>query len=455
MASPSEASIQDQIGKVFKAFEEFRLFGHVNSPNLVQMEGDIIAALEGDYSAAAAGGFAGFRAALDSAIRQPAAATTPLLQTYAQFLDVPETDPNSIIDRIIDHFILNSLSVQTRSFSFGVPAAGGGNVGDGVLNRLTLDENTDDIEAQHADAKTLACLSDEHSGAFEHEEVFEMRGATALKDGIEVGGSGLVGSIKSLAVSDSRALVQNPSWDDREGTDATPTAIGGWTVGSSIGNFALDATNFYRGGLGITTPRALVIEDNDSLQQNLNVLRAQFDPSIPVYIQVAYNGSVGGATGKLTLTLGSQTVNVPDLTVVPAGWNILRLPLDQNLWFKNWNEEDPLVKVELTLRSSGTVLVDDLILSPMTQFDGAFYALVGGATPFLRDDSFSFLDTEVGAIIQHWFWRGYGRYLPHSGSPTWSEPTTIDPTPTPTPSDTPTPTGTTPTATPSPTPTPT
>ena len=86
MAAPNEASVQDQIGKVFKAFEELRNFAHVNSPNLVQMEGDVIAALEGDYSAGASGAFATFRSSLDSAIRQPSAVLAPLLQTRAQDL---------------------------------------------------------------------------------------------------------------------------------------------------------------------------------------------------------------------------------------------------------------------------------------------------------------------------------------------------------------------------------
>ena len=42
MAAPTEVEIQNQIGLVCKIFEEARLFGHVNSPNIIQMEGDLL-----------------------------------------------------------------------------------------------------------------------------------------------------------------------------------------------------------------------------------------------------------------------------------------------------------------------------------------------------------------------------------------------------------------------------
>lgn len=438
MASPTEAEIQDQIGKVCKVFDELRLFGHENATNIIQMEGDLIASLEGDYSAGVASAFATFRASLDSAIRQPASVLAPLLQTYAQFIGSPETDPQLIIDRIVDHMIDNALTVKERDFTFGVPAADGANAGDGVLNRLTLDENADNIENQHADAKIITCLKDEHSGSNEHEEIFEMRGESVLKDALCITGSGRVQAIVAASAAHSQSLVTNPSWDRFKGTVTAVTAIEGWTAGTDITDFDIDQTNYYRGNRASATAGALKFTTNDYLDQPFTVRQAQFNPRVPAYIQVAWNRSVGSGDGTLTLSLGSQDVAV--VLAAQAGWQILRLPLDENLWFRNWNEEGLSVRIALTENTTGTVLVDDLILVPMTQFDGAWYALVGGATPFLRDDEFTFSDTEVGAIIQHWFWRAFARYLPCAAVPTWADPTTINPTPTPTPSPTPTPT---------------
>ena len=439
MANPTEADIQDQIGKVIKSFEEMRNFGHVNSPNLLQMEGDIIAALEGDYSAEALSAFAAVRAGYAALMQQPATVLTPLLRTYAQIIGTPETDPQSILTRLFDHFTANTLTVESRDITFGTISAGGSTIGDGLVNRLWRDENGDEIENQTADSKTVECVGDEHSGAsVEGEERFNIRGLTALRDRIEIDGSGLSAELRAISAKDSRQLIQNPSFDQKDGAIGAVTAFGGWTPTSDIANFDANVA-FYRNPFGeSTTPLSLKILASDTLSQNFSVKRTTFNPNVPVYLQIAYNRETGSGDGTLTIHLGSQSTDV--VLGAQTGWNVLRLALGTKNWFKNWNQEDPTVAIQLSGHSTGYVLVDDIVIFPMSNFDGAWYTIVGGQTPFLRDDIFTFTDTEVGAIIQRWLWRTYQRYLPHSGSPSWADPATIDPTPTPTPSPTPTPT---------------
>lgn len=438
MGAPTEADIQDQIGKVCKIYDEMRKFGHVNSPNMLQMEGDLIAAIEGDYSPETLSGWSTVRASYAALMEQAATSLTPLLRTYAQNIGTPETDAQSILTRLFRHFTDNSLTVETRDFTFGTITAGGSNVGNGTVNRLTTDENGDDIENQTADAKTVECIGDEHSGAsVEGEERFNVRGTTALRDRIEIAGSGLSAEIRAITARDSRQLLQNPSFDQFEGTVTVPTAVTGWTPTSDIGNFQLNTTT-YRDPFNLTTPYSLQIDTNDTLSQNFSVKRAQFNPSVPMYLQIAYNRAAGSGDGTLTLHLGSQSTAV--VLAAETGWNVLRIALGTKNWFKNWNQEDPTVAIQLSGNSSGYVLVDDIVFFPMSLFDGAWYSVVGGSTPFLKDDIFTWTDSEVGSIIQVWLHRIFQRYLPHSGSPSWSDPATIDPTPTPTPSPTPTPT---------------
>lgn len=445
MAAPTEANIQDQIGKVCKIFEEMRNFGHVNSPNLIQMEGDLIAALEGDYSSESLSGWAAVRAGYAALIEQPATVLTPLLRTYAQFIGVPETDAQSILTRLFDHFTDNTLTVESRAFAFGAISAGGSNVGDGLVNRLTTDENGDDIENQTSDGKTVECIGDEHSGAsVEGEERFNIRGETSLRDRIEIAGSGLSAELRAISAKDSRQLIGNPSFDAITGDIGSVTAINDWTPTTNISNFDGNV-GFYRNPFGSsTTPLSLKILGNDTLSQNFSVKRTTFNPNVPVYLQIAYNRQTGAGDGTLTLHLGSQSTAV--VLSAQAGWNVLRIALGTKNWFKTWNQEDPTIAIQLSGHSTGYVLVDDIVLFPMSNFDGAWYTIVGGQTPFLRDDIFTFTDAETGSIIQRWLWRAYQRYLPHSGSPSWADPSTIDPSPTPTPSPSPSP---------SPTPTPT
>ena len=440
----TETEIQSQIGKAIILFEELRKFGHVNVPSYIGSEDDLIQSLETAYADDVLRAVATVRGQLASAISEQSVADvlTPLLISYAKVIDVPERDPQAILTRVFDNMINNSLALTSRQFVFGTPSAGGSNVGNGVLNRLTTDAENQDIENQYADSKTAKCIADEHSGAEEHEEVFEIRGGAAERDDLERIGSGSIASITALSARQVQRYVRNPSFERYDGTLAVPTSIDGWTALSDISNFALSETaaEVYRGYVGVGTARSLEIKANDTLEQNLNVTRARFNPFVPVYLQVAWNREEGLGDGTLTLHLGSQSTSV--VLAAQTGWQILRLAIGQKNWFKVWNEEDPKVKIQLSGRTTGSVFVDDVILHPYQLFDGAWYALVGGATPFLRDDLFTFSDTETGSILQRWFWRGFRRYLPHAtgGSVTWAEPTGTSPTPTPTPSPTPTPT---------------
>jgi len=433
MASPTEADIQGQIGKACKIFEEMRLFGHVSSPNLLQMEGDLVAAAEGDYSPELLAAWQSVRTGYAGLIDQAVTVLTPLLRTYGQFMGIPDTDPQAILTRLFERFTDESLTVETRAFTFGSPAADGGNTGTGTVNRLTTDANGQDIENQTADGKTCECISDEHSGASEHEELFLIRGETELRDRIQIAGSGLQGTLKAFSARDSQKLIQNPSFDHIDGSVGSLTSIPGWTPTSALSNFDLN-TAYYRNPFGSSvTPYSLKIVGNDTLSQNFNVRRLTFNPNIPVYLQIAYDSQTGSCDGGLTLHLGGVTAQVADLSAAGAGWNILRIALDEDCWFENWNQEDPTIGIQLSGQSTGYVLIDDIVFYPMANFDGAWYSIVGSGTPFLRGDKFTWEDTETGAIIQRWLMRAYRRYLPHDASPTWADPGTITPTPTPTP----------------------
>jgi hypothetical protein len=126
----------------------------------------------------------------------------------------------------------------------------------------------------------------------------------------------------------------------------------------------------------------------------------------------------------IQIELGNTTKSV--VLAAQTGWNILRLDIGSGLWFKNFNKQSLSVVVKCTAYTSGYTLIDDIIFCPMTQADGCYYTIVGGATPFLRRDIFTFTDTGgTSAILQYWFWRATGHYLPHTtgGTETFADPT--------------------------------
>lgn len=428
----SEATIQDSIAKTVWIFQKLQDRGNAGTDPLDEIIDDVTKVVEQPWAGGVVAALTGLRAGYSAilSVQTVRAALDPQMREYARFIGIPErTDINGILIKLNQNFVDNSKSVEERAFTYGSISAGGSNIGDGLVNRLTVDKDSFNIETVTTDAKEFLCTADEHSGAREHQEVFEARGAARNFDNLEVTGSGRIAQISAVSARDTSALVKNPSFSTFTGTAGTPTALGGWlptTAPADFTNFELvldSTTGVYRDGDGATTQYSLKIKTaTDGVDQNLNTLNARFNPNVPYYCQVAWNRSAGsGSGGSIELGLGSQTVQVA--LAAQSGWQILRLPLTSGLWFQNWNQEDPKVSVKWTTFSSGYVLIDDFILAPMTQFDGSWFSIVGGETPFLRDDVFTFTDSATESVVQYWLWYAYGLQLPPSGSPTWADPT--------------------------------
>jgi hypothetical protein len=433
MASPTRAEIEGQIKQMAKIANEFRKFcgTHVAAgssvnvgDNFVNMEDTFLQSLESNYGDLYSSALRDFRSALVLAMQRVPGMISPGIADYAKFIGYPELSTDAMIGRIYDYMMDNTLRVTSRQFTFGTPTFSGA-VGNGMIHRLNLDERSQTIEAQTADTKTAECTADEHSGAREHEEIFYFAGSAAERDILKSSGSGRGGSIKALSANDSFRFISNPSFSQYSGTSITSlSAITDWTASSSVTNFEIDQTNYYRDFSGDSTPASLKFKANDKIVQNFNVKRAQFNPRAPHYLQIAWNRSIGSGDGTLTLRRGSKSTSV--VLAAQSGWQILKMPIDQDLWFRNWNQEDPKIEIELSSRTTGYVLVDDVTMGQMTNFDGAWYAVVGGSTPFLRRDKATWTDTEVAFAVLQWvFWFFFNAYLPSTtgGGVTWTDPT--------------------------------
>jgi len=457
----TEAQVQTEIKDAIAIFHEIAKCGNINTgtlqsqtiSNYIARESTFLNDVPGNYSSQARANLAGVRTMLAGALSSGSvrAVLGPLLRNYAEqtggFTDgVPvETDSVALLSRIYLHFIATARTVQSRNITFASPAAGS-NIGNGVINRLTEDAYGYKIEACHVEAKRAECIVSAETGTPPGEEIFNFRGAVRPIDQISLlnvatntGGSG--GLFPISAVTGRQSMLANPSFEQYSGTNITTlTALTSWTVGAEgIANYDLDEVNIYRTYQGLTTPRALKFLAAGSISQTSDVNNMQFDVNRPYYFQVAYNRSVGSATGTLTITLGNSSSSV--VLAAQSGWNILRLTLDRRCWAHNFAattqsaSSNSLLTVKIQWTSAtGTLLIDDAILCPMTRFDGHWYTIVGGSTLFVADnhDNFTWTDTFAGGtnpswdtgIIQTWLWRAFGCYLPHTtGAPTWADPT--------------------------------
>jgi len=426
---PNESQTQAIWSAAVDLHEEARKFGNVNSDNYVGLENTLSDALFADHANEVLAALTANRRALSSSIAREgvAAVYRPLLRTYMRVIGKPIRADDLMLDDLYDWCIANARYVTSRGISFGAVSAGT-NVGNGTVHRITTDARGYGIDAVHAETKRARCIGDEHSGASEHEEVFVFEGEPFAKDLLELDGSGLVsGAVSALSARASNRFLDNASFSTLGGgTDGTPTSIFGWDI-NTIANVELGrgSGEFYRDFLGDTSPAGLKLKGNAIVSQNLNRRAVTVDPRYPYYLQAAVKRA-SSATGTITLRLGASSATVSLASLTNDVWNILRIGPGTANWFENWNEEDPTVEIELSsYGGSGHAWVDDVVFGPFTRFDMTYVAVVGGDTPFLRDDSFSFADTDGGAgKIQRWLWRTFGRYLPHStgATVTWADP---------------------------------
>lgn len=425
MASPTEAECQDQIRRVIKILDETHLFASVTATNnWVAMEDALVQALESDYSVDTLNAVFGTRSRLSSMLADAAGLLMPGFLTYAKQQGYPERDASAIFDRLSRRFAASALAVASRQFTFAAPAAAGGNVGNGAILRLNTDARNFSVENQWAEAKSCIVVGDQNTGSSMHEELIEFRGSTRRRDNLEwEAGSGLVSQFNAMSARSS--ILSNPSFSLWEGALATtPTIITDWTSNVAIvgdgSDYTLDGVNYYRNIAG-ETPYALNIKLTRTLTQKLNLRNTALDKDAPYMVQVAWNRAVGAASGTLELHIGSRSVSV--VAAAQAGWQILRIALDTNSWPENFEQNETQVKLVWT-RTGGNLLVDEVLVVPGVNFGGGWYWPVGGSTPWLLDDEFTWTDTEVGAKLQRWFFRALGLYLPSAtgGAVTWTEP---------------------------------
>jgi hypothetical protein len=419
----SEANTRTQISNLIHAWEEFRKFAGTATPNYIGLENTYVTALDTTFYGEAMGALQGARGTLASFITQIGSCLAPLLREYGQVIGCPETDIQRIFDRLFQYFITNAYTIASRNITLGAVTPAVGNVGTGTIHRLYYDQDSQKIENVTVESKAMKCVSDGYSGATIHEEVFEFRGEDAERDLLKITGSGKVKNISALSGLTASNYLSNPSFDQYSGTIAVPTAITDWTPLSGVyTGLEIDQTNYYRNFRGASTPGSLKMKANETVTQKFSVRNLQLNPNVPMFLQLAFNREVGTGDGTITLTVGNKTVSVA--MAAQTGWNTLVMPMSSAYqWFKLFNVTNPGISVQLSGRTTGYVLIDDIIFAPMTNFDGWWWAVVGGATKFLRDDNFTTVDTEVGSVLQTWFWRALGRYLPSTvGAPTWPDP---------------------------------
>ncbi len=421
-AAPTIAELTAMMQASFDFLEEIRRFGEVNAKNFAAMQDTFIQALETDFAASATTGLQRIRSGIAAGINNGTGVTDWLFRQFGVFINSPSTGISDILDDLYDDFIANGRSVQERNITFGSPSSFG--AGKGVLRRLTVDAQALNIENTWTETKIYTCISDQGSGATTNSEEFVIDGDVAGVDALELSGSGLDEEpISSVPPEDG--LLLNGGFDDFEGDAAAPTVITDWDSSVPVNgtNFAFDEdeANIY---LPRTDPdlvrAALIIKVNVVLTQNFIKAGIDLDKDSAYYLQLPWARDILGFTGTIQIELGSQSVSV--VAAAQVGYQLLILPVNENLWFENFNQDPLEVKITITGFAGTGLHIDDFSMLLLEPIQNIPQVIIPAQTPFLVDETSTVTDTEVGAKIQTFIWRLYDKMLPHSAAPTIADP---------------------------------
>lgn len=388
-----------------------------------------------------------FRAGCSSLISPQMASgvMSPVLFEYAKILAESAAGgfgssyrtTGDIFSALYEWFVASAQTVESRAITYDTSVtAGGANVGNGALSRLTVDAEGFNIEACHVEKKQFRCRADQNTGAEKNAEVFELSGTAASPDSClrAVYGSG--DSTRSALTSKHAgsgaggSLLTNSSFSTYSAA-ATPKFTG-WTQTNGGAQLSQDTTNYYRTYPNATVDGSLKITGGGgqvTITQTLTDSRIRrVDTNTPYLLRVMLNKTIGTAVGgTVTITIGATTKAVT-IAALGANWQELIIDFGTGCWPRNFNQAALSVTIDWSSSTSGYLLVDDVILCPWDLIDGTWWNLRGNAathTPWLIDDLLTVTDTggaPATGKLQWWlFVAGLG-YLPSSGTPTVTDP---------------------------------
>lgn len=335
-------------------------------------------------------------------------------------------------------------SLKTRAFSLGAVSAASTNAYNGTVARCSVTKDGHTIEAGWADTVTVECVGNGYGANGVQAARFEIRGRNpGIDRGVERGAAALDSQSPLVTTAVERfgspylvdpffSLLTSASGADAEALTAAPS---GWTVTTgTYTNWKVSAgtpgTNYYRDAPGRTMKALDMYETFDIYAR----LRGTM-PNVPHVRRLIFKRE-NSATGTLRVRIGSlvKQVSVASTTNDQFGFVDLAMTsaiCDRYAWPSEVNEYDTTAKGVICridwVRGAGNIILCEFLFQPMVRHDSQYYLPIpNSATTHAparaaadgRDgDSFTFTNTETGAINQRWIHRGFRATLPTAASP--------------------------------------
>lgn len=451
---PTEAEIQTQWKNAINVLEKTRVYADGSLANAGGYLDTLVQSFEGDYIPISGAAFVSrVRALLSSTVdsSQALAVMEPVLYEYAAILRASGTlgfgsgfqTSRDLFAALYQWLHDGTGSVKTRAITYTAVSANGGNVGNAIVSRLTVDRFGYNLEACTVEKKMLKCISDQNSGSLKWAEVFEIAGSAASFDGLLRGSNGSGDAARTLLRAKHAgsgaggSLLNNSSFSDFTST-ATSEKFKGWvetlTGAAVIADVTQDTTNYYRTHPSASTNASLKISmdnagDSVTVKQTLENMRiSRLDPNTPYFLRLMWNRSIGsGTAGTVSLKLGDNTT-VTVAVSAQSGWQELVIPFTSTCWLEQFGQDAFDIEIAWSGGTAGYVLFDDVIFCPWDLVDGTYWIVrQNNATPAasLVEDEYYAVDSGGApgtGVLQYWCWVAGLGYLPSNASPTIADP---------------------------------
>lgn len=424
----SKAELWVQLQNAIKILDSTLGFGISNTPNFATLQDTLQNLLEGANTQATATALASFRTNLAALCNSSNIIQSIMLELAKIGYNSRATSVTVALDDIFDGMVALSETVKNRVWTRGVIAVGGSNVGLGTVYRLTKDKTNGEIELGNytGGITKIECMSDKNTGAPSGSEQFAVYGSgISSADVLDFAvNTAPAGSITLTATKAEDGKLSNSSFETVSGT-AGAEIWTGWTVDAT--KAVSNSTIYYRSPTIYNTSKSIELTASTTITQYLSDFASKIDQTRPVFLIVRYYRKTS-CDGTLQLRLGSQTSSALTLTGKSnATWYDEILAVDSKCWYSVFKEDNSSkgVRVEAILasRTTGSLLIDCIILTQPVLYDGVYYLVTAGTNDYLKSDYFTFTDSVSNTgRIQTTLSRLYGKYLPHtSGSPTYAD----------------------------------
>lgn len=420
-SSPSKAEGWDQLTKHVKIPDTLYKAVRDNTPNILDTEDALLQSLEGNHTGKVTASVDSFVAQCSSAYQSATdglADTIKALLQYGYGFNTEGVSDKQLVQELAREMKAASETVKSRDITRGSVSASGVSGSDGTVLRNTIDKHGHNIESGMMGTIVAEVMNDKNSGGIPGRERIDYymsgqpeRAANSLDFGVAIKDR----VTDSLRVAGAENILRDGSFDS---ILLNNNQVGkfGWHF-SDAANFTAETETIYRFKHNTNrqvTPSGRAIKFNGTADDTLVQYIAQgqnqaFSSDVP-YLLVVHWNRVSTATGTLNLRLGSKTASATIGSATAGVWNRTVIGLSSgDCWYDNFKEDwtNPFTGLSIPDRGegvrvsvgvdtlSGAVIVDEILLIPMTEFNGCWYAAVAGTSDgdALKGDKWTFTDS--------------------------------------------------------------